>query len=441
MAGADGTMLVLGLSHQTAGLAAREKAALDDMRSRAMLRGFRDDPSIREAVVLSTCNRTEIYAVSEASEGGEQALRRALLEATSLGAATLACAGYALFEGDAAQHLFRVAAGLESAILGETEIAGQVRAAARRAGQEGTLGTVLAAAFDRSLAAAGRVRRQTGISAGATSIASVVAGLVGSARDPAAPGRSVVLLGAGRLAQSLARPLAALPAVELAIVNRTPASARRLADRHGASAVRFDRLAHELANADALVCATSAPDQIVTAAVLARAVGARRRPLTIVDLAVPRDVEASVSILPGVTLHDIDAVQQMVGRNVAARQHAARAATQLLRDETERFVEWQRELDSLPVVRSVWQQAEQLRREELARVAGVVTAEERERLEQLTSSLVGRLLHGPCERLRAACTTPEGAAHVATFRMLFGVDAEGCGDAANVVAMPNRQAA
>jgi len=259
MAGADGTMLVLGLSHQTAGLAAREKAALDDMRSRAMLRGFRDDPSIREAVVLSTCNRTEIYAVSEASEGGEQALRRALLEATSLGAATLACAGYALFEGDAAQHLFRVAAGLESAILGETEIAGQVRAAARRAGQEGTLGTVLAAAFDRSLAAAGRVRRQTGISAGATSIASVVAGLVGSARDPAAPGRSVVLLGAGRLAQSLARPLAALPAVELAIVNRTPASARRLADRHGASAVRFDRLAHELANADALVCATSAP--------------------------------------------------------------------------------------------------------------------------------------------------------------------------------------
>ena len=417
---AGGTMLVLGLSHQTAGLAARERGALGDARARTVLRGLRDDSSIREAVVLSTCNRTEIYALAESPASGEQALRRSLLEGTELGAATLACSGYVLFERDAAEHLFRVAAGLESAILGETEIAGQVRAAARRAGHEGMLGTVLAAAFERSLGAAGRARRRTGISAGATSIASLVAELIGSA----APGRRVVLLGAGRLAHSVAGPLAAMPGAELAVVNRTPAGARRLADRHGAAAVGLEHLEDELRDADVLVCATNAPHEIVATALLGRVTHGRRRPLLIVDLAVPRDVDPSASLMPGVRLHDIDAVQQMVGRNLAARRREAQAAAELLRGETERFLVWRRELDAVPAVRSVWRQAEQLRRAELAQIAGTLSAEERERLDHLTASLLAKLLHGPCERLRAACTTPDGAAHVETFRMLFGVDGE-----------------
>jgi glutamyl-tRNA reductase len=436
MAAAGGTMLVLGLSHQTARLAARERGALDDARARTVLRGLRDDPSIREAVVLSTCNRTEIYALAESPASGEQTLRRTLLEGTALGAATLACSGYALFERDAAEHLFRVAAGLESAILGETEIAGQVRAAARRARDEAMLGTFLAAAFERSLAAAGRARRRTGISAGATSIASLVAELIGSA----APTRAV-LLGAGRLAQSVAGPLAAAPGVELTFVNRTAAGARRLADRHGATAVGLERLEDELSDADVLVCATNAPHEIVGTALIGRATDGRRRPLLIVDLAVPRDVDPAASLMPEVTLYDIDAVQQMVGRNLAARQREAQAAAELVRVETERFLVWRRELDAVPAVRSVWRQAEQLRRAELARIAGALSADERERLEHLTASLLVKLLHGPCERLRAACTMPDGAAHVDTFRMLFGVDADGRGDGADAVVIPHRHAA
>src|SRR3954447_15662521 len=147
MVSGGGVMIVVGVSHQTAGLAAREQIALDDSRARSVLRSLRDDPGVYEAVVLSTCNRTEIYAVSESAAEGEQALRRALLERTSLGAATLAFAGYVLSELAAAEHLFRVAAGLESAILGETEIGGQVRSAARRAEQERSLGAVLSGAF------------------------------------------------------------------------------------------------------------------------------------------------------------------------------------------------------------------------------------------------------------------------------------------------------
>ena len=434
-------MLVVGLSHQTAGLAAREQVTLDDPSARAALRDLRAEPAVHEAVVLSTCNRTEIYAVADSAHAGGQALRRALLERTSVGAATLACAGYTLVELDAAEHLFRVAAGLESAVLGETEIGGQVRAAARRAEVEGVLGPVLAGAFEQALLAARRVRRRTGISVGATSLASVVAELVAGAPGPAA-GRRIVLLGAGGFARSLAGALAGLPATELAIVNRSPGRACELAERHAARAAGLERLDAELAEADALVCATGAPHPLVSAAGIERVLTGRTRPLLIVDLAVPRDVEPSAAAVPGVTVHDIDTVQRLVSRNLAMRREEAQTAAAMVRGETVRFAAWRRELSAAPVVGSVRRQAEQLRREELARVADALSADERDRLERLTASLVSKLLHGPCERLRAACGQPDGAAHIESFRMLFGVPGEQHGgETGDVIAMPRRGAA
>jgi glutamyl-tRNA reductase len=156
---------------------------------------------------------------------------------------------------------------------------------------------------------------------------------------------------------------------------------------------------------------------------------------------VPRDVDPSAADVPGVTVHDIDAVQQMVGRNLAARRRAARTATAMVHREAERFSAWRRELDAAPAVRSVWRQAEQLRRDELARVADALTAEEHDRLERVTASLLVKLLHGPCERLRAACVGPDGATQVENFRMLFGVGSDGHGEATNVITMPRRGAA
>lgn len=435
-----GVMLVVGVSHQTAGLAAREQVALDDGRARSVLRSLREEPGVCEAVVLSTCNRTEIYAVAESAREGEEAVRGALLERTSLGAATLACAGYTLFELDAVEHLFRVAAGLESAILGETEIGAQVRSAACRAEQEGTLGAVLAGAFKRSLLAARRVRGRTGISVGATSVASVVAELVGGA-ELATPRRRIVLLGAGRLASSLAGALAALPEAELVVVNRTVAAARALAERHHASAVGLGSLEAELREADAVVCATDAPHPIVSEATISRVVGGRERPLLVVDPAVPRAVEPAAASVPGVAVYDIDAVQQLVNRNLALRRREAETAAAMVRSETERFAAWRVGLDAAPVVTSVRRQAEQLRRDELARVAGTLSAEERDRLDRLSASLVGKLLHGPCERLRAACAQSDGAAHVESFRMLFDVGAEQSDGSNNVIAMPRHGAA
>lgn len=440
MTTASGVMLVVGLSHQTAGLAARERVALDDHRARTVLRSLRADPAVHEAAVLSTCNRTEIYAVSDSAEAGEQALRRAVLDRTALGAATLACAGYALFELHAVEHLFRVAAGLESAIVGETEISGQVRCAARRAEEEGALGPVLSGAFERSLLAARRVRRQTRISAGATSVASTVAGLI-TAAPHATPDRRVILLGAGRLAQSLAGALAAVPATSLVIINRTPATAQALAERHGVIAMGLERLDAELREADALVCATGAPHPIASAAAIDRAVGSRGRPLLVVDLAVPRAVEPAAAALRGVAVHDIDAVQQMVNLNLAMRRREAETATAMIRSETDRFAAWRGARAATPVVQSVRRQAEQLRREELARVGGALSDEERDRLDRLTASFVAKLLHGPCERLRVACAQSDGAAYVESFSMLFDVAAERRGEATNVIPMPQQGAA
>ena len=206
---------------------------------------------------------------------------------------------------------------------------------------------------------------------------------------------------------------------------------------HQSRAAGLEDLDEELAEADALVCATDALDPLVSAATIRRALRNGQRGLLIVDLAVPRNVEPSAAALRGVTVHDIDGVQQMVNRNLAMRRREADRAADMIRGEIERFAAWRRELFVAPVVGSVWREAERLRREELARVADSLNPGERDRLDRLTASLIGKLLHGPCERLRAACAEPDGGAHIETFRMLFDVTAAG-DEFPNVIPMRQR---
>jgi len=432
-----GAILVLGLSHHTARLAAREQAALGDAASRAVMRDLLALPHVHEAVALSTCNRTEIYAVAGTVAAGEQALRGVLLRHTLVGAATLEGAGYMLCDNEAVEHLFRVAVGLESAVLGEAEIAGQVRAAARRARDEGALGPLLSGAFEHALAAARRVRRRTRIGVGATSVASLVAQLVGDARAGHDAPR-VAVVGAGRLARAVAGAVAAQRPRRLVIVNRSAGAARAIADRHAAETAPLDRLDDELATADAVVCATGAPQAIVSGAAVRRAVGARPRPLLVVDLAVPRDVDAAAASVAGVTLYDIDAVQELLRQNVAARRAESEAAGALVRTEVERFTAWRQEVEAAATVALVWRQAERLRRAELARLAAELDAEELMRLDALSAQVLKKLLHGPAERLRAACARAGGRAHLESVRALL--DASGA-NGATVIQMPRRDAA
>ena len=388
-------MLVLGVSHRTATLAERERVALGEAGVRALLRRLSGDPHVSEAVVVSTCNRTELYAEG----GGADRLRRAL---------ALAPTAYVLRDGAAAEHLFRVAAGLDSAVLGESEIVSQLRAAVALAASEGTLGPLLEDVFGSALAAGRRVRRRTGIGRGSTSLATVVAKSTLAERHE----RGVLLIGAGRVARAVAGALHGLGAPGLMIANRTGAAARALAGQVGAEAIAWERLDPALARADVVISATAAPGPVLTAARLA---AAERPPRAVFDLAVPRDVEPAAGART--TLFDLEALQARVERNRAVRRADAERAAALVRAEVTRFADRRRERELGPLIEAVWRRAEEMRREEIAR-CGPLPAGELERLDRVTAALVRKLLDGPSRRLRTAA----GRERLDAFRDLLGVE-------------------
>jgi glutamyl-tRNA reductase len=383
----DSAIVLVGLSHRTAPLPVRERAALTDAGARSVLRRLAEEPAVEEALVLSTCNRTELVVVASSPAAGEVALREALVRETAVDATALACAGYARFELDAVAHLFRVAAGLDSAILGETEVTAQLRAAIARAEEERALGPVLRAACRHAVAAARRARSRTGIARGATSTAQVAARLAAAAPGP------ILLVGAGRMIGSVA---AALAGRELMFANRTLSAVRPLAERHGGECAALEAIEPLLARAAAIVSATDAPHPVLTADRLA----ARRGPLTIVDLAVPRDVEPRAGELPGVRLYDVDAVQARVDEGWALRRAHAEQAEALVASEVRRFADWRRERRIEPLLRELWRSAERVRRAEVDRLGDGLDAADRERLDAATSAFVRRLLDGPARRLR-----------------------------------------
>jgi len=389
-------IIVLGLSHHTATLAAREQVALDDAQARVVSRLLAADPRVGEAMVLSTCNRTEIYATAAVRADGETALRRALQAGCNVGVATVASSSYVLCDGDAVEHLFRVAAGLDSAVLGESEIAGQLRRAAERAEQEGVAGAVLGEAVRRALVAGRRVRRETRVAQGSTSLATAVArSACAHQRDGA-----IVMVGAGQLIEGIALALHGQGARDLVVVNRTLATAQRIAAAVSGRAVDLGRLRDELGGADVVISATDAPRPVLTAAMVHRA--APGRALAIFDLAVPRDVEPGVGRLAHVTVCDIDEVHVRLERARDARRQDLDAAHALIGDEARRFGDWHREMAVAPVIAELWRRAEEVRRSEVARRGAALDAEEAERLDAATAAIVRRLLDGPTKRLRAA---------------------------------------
>jgi glutamyl-tRNA reductase len=388
-------LYVCGVSHTSAGIAVRESAALDAEAERAVLRRLQADPRVREAAVLATCNRTEIYVVGGDRSSVQEAPRDALLAHTRLGAGALDRCRFGLWDQGAAEHLFRVTAGLESVILGETEIVSQVRRTAETARGQGTVGPLLTALFEHALGAARRARRETAIGAGAISLSSVVAELVID-RCPSRP-RRIVVVGAGQLAARLLRTLAGRGVGELVVANRSAAAAHELAARHGATAVALGELGEALDGADAVIVAARASQPVLTVA----AVGRRDRRLVVVDLSVPCAVAPAVAALPGVELHDLDGVQLRARENALGRHRAAQAAASLIEAETARFAQWRRQAATAPLVEALWREAERIRVAELARLEGL-TEEERQRLDALSRSLVRRLLHVPAQRLREA---------------------------------------
>ena len=420
-------LLVIGLSHKTAPVREREKASLSEPAARAVLRALRDDPAVSEAAALSTCNRTELYAAAPNPATAESALERALTRHTRISAPELSCARYLLYDERAAAHLFRVGAGLDSMVLGESEIQAQVAAAAALAIEEEALGPLLGGLFRQAAEVGRRVRRETRIGAGPTSVSSVAVELARRALGDLA-GRRAILIGAGRMAEATARALLGQGLRGVTVANRTVGTARALATTFGGTGVGFEQLDAELAAADIVISSTDAPHAVLARDDIERVMRLRGgRPLVLVDIAVPRDLEPGIGAVEDIVLYDIDDLERVVEANLDGRRCEAERAAAIVAAEVERFRERRGQLAVTPAVTSLWARAEAIRKGELAKAADrweSLSPADLERLDAVTRSIVRKVLHEPSARVRAAASGGNGLGHVESFRYLFALGDE-----------------
>jgi glutamyl-tRNA reductase len=412
-------VVVAGISHHGATLAVREKIAYRGAELLSTLGALHADAGTREAVLLSTCNRTEFYVV-EGDRDAVPAIWSALSARLGEEASSY---GYVRRDRDAIAHLFRVASGLDSMVLGEAQIHGQVRDAWAACRSES--GAILNRLFQSSLLVAGRVRSETAIGRGAASVSSAALQLARQIFGSLA-GRRAMVLGAGEMAE-LALECLVNEGVRAAIVaNRTYERAQELARRHGALAMHYDQCWSSLHEVDVLLCSTSAPRPVVTLERVRAVIGRRDRPLCILDIAVPRDVEPSVGSIDNVFLYDLDDLRAVVTNNVEQRRDELPSAEELIGSEVERYWQWLAGLAAVPVLTQFRGEMDRVRERELAtalRQLDHLSASDRAVVERLSRSLMNKFLHGPTVRLRAAAANGRGLGIVDAVRYLFGLDA------------------
>jgi glutamyl-tRNA reductase len=412
-------VIVLGVSHHGAPLDVRERLAFRSAEVLPTLARLRDHAAVREGVLLSTCNRTELYLVDGPADAVAEGWG---LLSERLGADASAY-GYVRRDRDAAAHLFRVASGMDSLVVGEAQIHGQVRDAweASRAAS----GTILNRLFQSALLVGGRVRSETTLGQGALSVSTAAVQLAKKIFG-GLTGRRAMVLGAGEMAE-LALASLQREGVRAAIVaNRTYERAAELAAHYGASAVRYDEAWDALAEVDLLLCSTASPRPVVSVERVRAAVDVRGdRPLCILDIAMPRDVDPAVATLDNVFLYDMDDLRAVVNANLERRSSALPAAEAVITDEVEKFWQWVAGLAAVPVLTQFRDEMNRMRERELVaalRRLPDLTPEQRAAVEYFSLSLMNKFLHEPTVRLRAAAANGRGLGVVDAARYLFALD-------------------
>jgi glutamyl-tRNA reductase len=420
-------ILCLGLSHHTAALAVREALSLPAPALRAALARFscgrEDRPvAVRELVILSTCNRLELYAAAPAADFAP--LVALLAESSGRPPAEFDASLYRHEGDEAIRHLCRVAAGLDSLVLGEPQILGQVTDAYAAALGQGAAGPVLAALFRSAIHAGKRARTETAIARNPASVSSMAIRLAEERVGDLAAAH-ILVVGAGEMAELAVAALHKRGVAGLTVVNRTLERAAQLADRWGGRALTFERLADALAEADIIITSTGAPHLIIGPEVVAPALAARpERPLVFVDIAVPRDVDPDVNQLPGARVYDLDDLQAHLEDAVAEREREAPRAEAIAAEEAAAFGAWLERLEILPVISDLRAKAEAIRRAEVERTLrhlDHLDDADRERIEALASALVNKLLHDPTVRLKAEANNGHATEYAAAVRYLFGL--------------------
>jgi glutamyl-tRNA reductase len=412
-------LTVVGVSHRTAPIDVRERLAFAADEIAPALAALCGDGGRTEAVLLSTCNRTELYAASP--EGSAVASDVLALLSARLGAPA-ADVAYVHHDKDAVAHLFRVAAGMDSMILGEAQIHGQVRRAWELG--RGTSGTVLNRLFQTALLVGSRVRTETALGRGAASVSSAAV-LLAKQIFGSLAGRRAMVLGAGEMAELALECLIAEGVQAALVANRSFERAEELARKHGAAAVHYDACWDGLASVDLLLCSTSAPHAVVTPACVRPRLGARGgRPLCILDIALPRDVEPAVGALEHVYLYDLDDLRAVAEANLERRRQELPTAEQVVADETQRFWAWVAGLAAVPVLTEMRGRLDDVRERELAqalRRLPELTPAERATIEHFSRTLMNKFLHEPTVRLRAAAANGRGLGVVDAARYLFAL--------------------
>ena len=406
------SVVLVGISHHQAPIELRERAALDPQRASELARQLAGEKG--EAVCLSTCNRTELYLATGSAEEAEERAEAALLALeTELGPAL-----YRLRDEGAALHLFRVAAGLDSMVPGEGEILGQVRAAH----DVGATGPILNRLFRQALHAGRKARTQTAIGESPASVSSAAAALAeqvfGDLR-----GRSILVVGAGKVGELAVRNLVSRGATIAFVANRSVGRATDLARRAGGEAIPLGRVQSQLERADVVLSSTSASGWILTRAQVEQALPARKgRPLFLIDLAVPRDLDPGIHELDGCYLYDIDDLEAVVAETLAGRRREAERAETIVAEEADRFRDWQASLDVVPAITSLRARAEEIRAAELRRAK--LSDSERRAAESVTAAVLNKLLHLPTIRMKEAAAAADGVLYADAVRHLFGLEDE-----------------
>lgn len=419
-------LLALGLSHKTAPLELRERLALPEGRATSLMAALTGTGGVAEATIVSTCNRTEIYLVAPDPVVAESEALSALASQAGISPTELAGHLYSLRGPDAARHIFRVTAGLDSMILGEAEIQGQVKRAHELALVEGASGPILNRLFRGAIAAGGRVRHETGIGEKGVSIASVaVAEAKRTLGDLA--NRKALVIGAGNTGELVARALTASGTESVFVASRHFDKARELARRFEGGAARIADLPERLVDPDIVISATNSPHHLLDRELLEPVMEKRDGgPLLLVDLAVPRDIDPGVRELAGVTALDIDDLQIVVQRNAASREAESHKAERIITAELELFERWVDSLSVLPAIVALRERAEEIVNRVLVeneeRWMNLSDAD-RQRVEAMTRAVAQRMLHEPTLKLKEIAGTERAYETVNTVRELFGLDA------------------
>jgi glutamyl-tRNA reductase len=418
-------LLLTGLNHRTAPVEVREKIAFAEHSLPDALASLRKRPGLIEGMILSTCNRVEIAATVDDDADAGQAVEAFIAESRSVDRARVVPYLYRFDGSDAIRHLFRVASSLDSMVVGEPQILGQLKNAYALAKEQGALSGFLDLVMTRAFNVAKRVRSETDIGESAVSISYAAVEL---ARDifGSLNGKRVLVIGAGEMAESALRHLRRAGVSEILIANRTRERAQTLADEFNGRVITYDALTDALPDVDILLASSAAPHYIVTRDQMKGVIARRKnRPMFLIDIAVPRNIEPEVNDLANVFLYDIDDLDKTVKSNIEGRKETAVEAEEIIREEVERMMQRLKTREVAPTIVSLQEQLESVRAHEIERMRsrlGTMTPQQEEAIEAITRGIVNKIAHGPITELRRSASNPDGAHLSDLIRRLFRLE-------------------